>query len=94
MVFLRGDAAADGAVDITDAVFTLNHLFLGGRAPDCQDAADADDNGDLDITDAVYTLSWLFLGGAAPPAPGPAECGGDPTADELEICGYDPAGCA
>ena len=43
--FLRGDATADGNLNLTDAVFTLNHLFLGGPAPDCADAADADDNG-------------------------------------------------
>ena len=73
-------------INLTDAVFTLNHLFLGGPAPDCADAADADDNGDLEITDAVYTLNFLFLGGAEIPEPAGAECGVDPTDDEL-ICG-------
>lgn len=37
--FLRGDANASGKVDLSDAVFTLNWLFLGGLAPSCPDAA-------------------------------------------------------
>ncbi len=81
--FLRGDATADGAVNITDAVFTLNLLFLGGSAPAYADAADADDNGAINVTDAVYTLNFLFLGGTEIPEPAGAECGMDPSADDL-----------
>ena len=81
--FVRGDANASSDINLTDAVVTLNHLFLGGPAPDCLDAADADDNGDLEITDAVYTLNFLFLGGTAIPEPAGVECGVDPTADDL-----------
>ena len=82
-LFLRGDVTADGDLNITDAVSTLNHLFRGGPGPDCADAADADDNGDIQITDAVYTLNFLFRGGTAIPEPAGPECGVDPTADEL-----------
>ena len=49
--FVRGDANGDGSIDITDAIFTLGFLFLGGGAPPCEDAADADDRGTLEITD-------------------------------------------
>ena len=47
------------------------------------DAADADDNGAINLTDAVYTLNFLFLGGTEIPEPAGAECGVDPTEDEL-----------
>jgi hypothetical protein len=80
-------------VNITDALFTLNHLFLGGAAPACLAAADA--NGDLllNITDPLALLGHLFLGGPAPPAPFP-ECGPDPGAGALPCeraagCGAD-----
>ena len=68
-VFRRADANADGGIDLSDAVFTLNHLFLGGREPPCRDAANANGDPNLDISDAVYTLTYLFLGGREPPAP-------------------------
>jgi len=80
--FIRGDADLEGGVELTDAVYTLNHLFLGGPALPCADAGDVDDDGVLNITDAVYTLSFLFLGGPPPAAPYP-EAGLDPTEDGL-----------
>ena len=49
--------------------------------------ADANDSGDLSIPDPIRTLGFLFLGGAEPPAPGPRECGGEPTPDGLGPCG-------
>ena len=87
-VFRRGDSNASGDLNITDGVFVLNYLFLGGPEPPCQDAADSDDNGQLNITDGVRILNYLFLGGPAPPAPGPETCGPDPTEDELPPCVY------
>ena len=77
-VFRRGDANADGVLDITDAVATLSFLFSGGVEPACPDAADTNDDGRVDITDPVGGLSYLFQGGRAPPDPGPLDCGPDP----------------
>lgn len=84
--FRRGDATDDGAVNITDAIFVLNFLFLGGDTPACLDAADANDDGGVNITDGITILNFLFLGGDAPPRPGPTNCGPDPVADSLEGC--------
>jgi hypothetical protein len=81
--FRRGDADASGAVNITDAEYTLNYLFLGGPAPSCLDAADADDSGDLNITDPIHTLTFLFLGGSTMPPPY-SEPGDDPSPDDLD----------
>ena len=81
--FLRGDGNGDGTIDLTDAVYTLNYLFLGGAVPVCLDAADADDSEEVQLTDAIYTLGFLFSGGAPPPAPYP-DCGEDPTAEGLD----------
>jgi hypothetical protein len=88
--FLRGDSSADGKLNTTDVIYTLNFLFLGSPTPTCFDAVDADDDGQLDLTDAVYTLMYLFLGGSPPPDPGPDVCGPDPTGDGLACLSYDP----
>ena len=81
--FRRGNANADAAIDISDSVFILLHLFAGtGPAPDCDDALDTDDNGEINVTDAVFLLDGLFKGGSLPPAPYPA-CGQDPSEDSL-----------
>ncbi len=81
--FVRGDSDMNKDIDITDVIFTLTHLFLGGSAPNCQDAADANDDGSIDLTDAVTTLGFLFLGQGPLPAPSLEQCGGDPSEDEL-----------
>jgi formylglycine-generating enzyme required for sulfatase activity len=90
MAFRRGDSDTNGVLNLTDAIYTLNFLFLGGPTPACLDAVDADDNGQLNLTDAVYTLNHLFLGGSPPPDPGPVECGSDPTNDGLLCLSYAP----
>ncbi len=87
--FVRGDANADGAVDLADAVTVLFRVFLGGAEPPCLDAADADDSGSLDITDPITVLSYLFIEGRSPKSPFP-ECGLDPTADALGCASFPP----
>jgi len=66
---------------LSDAVSTLNHLFLGSPPPLCLDGADADDSGKIEITDPIRTLGMLFLGQGALPQPYPA-CGTDSAADD------------
>ncbi len=81
--FRRGDANADGTVNLADGVSTLGYLFAGDAAPPCLDAADTNDSGQINLADAIATFNYLFLGTAAPVAPGPEDCGVDPTEDEL-----------
>ena len=79
---LRGDANADGNVDVSDALVTLNYLFFGSDEPACLDAADANDSGEVDISDPIFLLGALFLGGDPVPPPFP-DCGPDPSGDAL-----------
>jgi hypothetical protein len=77
--FIRGDANADSApaetkIDLTDVIFILLHLFLGGAAPPCEDAANVDGQAPIDMSDAIFLLNHLFRGGEPPPDPYP-ECG-------------------
>jgi len=84
--FRRADMNDDGNLNIADAIFLLQTLFIGGSQPPCLDAADANDDGFIDISDVIFTINYIFAGGAPPAAPFPG-CGLDPT-------GGDPFGCA
>ena len=86
--FRRGDTNDSGDFNLTDGVFLLNFLFLGGPEPSCMDAADANDDGALNITTGVFIFNWLFLGGPSPTAPGTEACGMDPTPDDFGCAGY------
>jgi hypothetical protein len=89
-MFLRGDVDGTGSLDITDGIFLLSYLFLGGTALPCQKSADANDDGAVDITDSIYILQYLFLGGPAPKDPGFLLCGSDPTKDTLSCLTFPP----
>jgi hypothetical protein len=71
----NSDANGDWTMDMSDAVYLLSHLFLGGPepvpvacGPDPAAIANGDANGDrsVDLSDGIYLLSHLFLGGPAP----------------------------
>ncbi|MBI4602819.1 MAG: hypothetical protein HY721_12755 [Planctomycetes bacterium] len=87
--FVRGDANADATPNLSDAVFVLNFLFLGGATPSCMEAADTNGDGLRNISDGIYLLSFLFLGGPAPPAPFP-DCGD--LGPEADCTGFPPCG--
>ncbi len=85
--FRRGDANADGTVDLSDAVSILSYLFEGQATALCEDALDANDDGALDISDPVAVLGYLFMGGAPLPPPS-SDCGRDSTQDDLTCAEY------
>jgi hypothetical protein len=89
--FKRGDANANGKVDVADAVTILSHLFLG-KMRACEDALDISDNGKIDIADAVRLVGYLFGGSPRPPEPF-LECGDDPTLDALDCIEFDDQVC-
>ncbi len=90
--FRRADSNTDGAVDISDSLFTLNSLFVTDEPARCLEAMDANDDDFVDVSDPIFTLNYLFVGGSAtPPAPGPNECGAASQelalgCDEYELC--------
>ena len=87
--FTRGDANADGNLNIADAIFVLGYLFGGGPAPVCQDTGDANDDGNVNIADAISILGHLF-GGAGDLPPPFGTCGTDPTDDTLPCPSFPP----
>lgn len=79
--FIRGDANADGTVDLGDAVAILGSIFAPAVDP-CLDMLDVNDDGTVDVSDPVSLLGFLFASDPAPGAPFPG-CGLDPSADAL-----------
>ncbi len=93
--FIRGDANADGRLNVADAVCILGFLFGAPEDPcaslvaACRDAADTNDDGKLDIADPVAVLGFLFGGSGALPPPSGA-CGVDGTEDPLDCKAFEP----
>ena len=71
LVFRRGDANADGTVDMADSSFIGVYAYQQGPAPGCMNDADANHDGVVDGADAYYVANWFLNGSTAPPAPGP-----------------------
>lgn len=82
--YLRGDCNSDGSANVADAISLLANLFSGGPISGCVDSCDSNDDGSMNIADAIHLLAFLFSGGSQPAAPGPLNCGPDPTADPLD----------
>jgi hypothetical protein len=73
--YICGDASGDGVIDISDVVYLINYLFVGGPAPVPLGAGDANSDGVVDVSDVVYLINYLFAGGPHPSAPVSPESG-------------------
>ncbi|MBI4603199.1 MAG: hypothetical protein HY721_14685 [Planctomycetes bacterium] len=70
-IFARGRVSGDDRIDLSDSVFIIGYLFLGGPSPDPMVAGDTNHDGRIDIADPIYLLNYLFQGGPAPAMPFP-----------------------
>jgi hypothetical protein len=68
----RGDANADGIINVTDVVYLINYKFLipPGPAPIPMEAGDPNCDGVVNVTDVVYLINYKFL---VPPGPPPCD---------------------
>jgi hypothetical protein len=74
-----GDADGSGVVEIADAVYVINYIFVpGSPAPSPLESGDADCSGVVEIADAVYLINYVLLPGS------PAPC--DPDGDGVPDC--------
>jgi hypothetical protein len=87
--FVRGDANADGKVNIADAIWTISELFREGPLTRCRSAADANADSHHNLADASYLIAYQFTAGPAPPAPFPT-CGTDGTGEGGLGCEFSP----
>ncbi|NIP44182.1 MAG: hypothetical protein GWO41_03830, partial [candidate division Zixibacteria bacterium] len=64
---LCGDANNDGSVNVSDAVYIINFVFVGGGAPQpVQACGDANSDASVNVSDAVYVINFVFVGGGSP----------------------------
>jgi hypothetical protein len=64
-LYVYGDANGDGIVDISNMIYLISYLLIGGPSPD---SMVGDANGDcvIDASDVVYLLNYLFVHGSIP----------------------------
>lgn len=74
--FLRGDCNSDDIVNVADAIWNIQQLFLAGPISTCMEACDINDDELHDASDSVYLIYYQFLFGPPPPAPF-EDCGTD-----------------
>jgi parallel beta-helix repeat protein len=66
--YLCGDTNGDGSINISDAVYLINYVFVSGSPAPTPFLCIGDANGDgtVNISDAVWIINYVFLGGPAP----------------------------
>lgn len=65
--YLPGDIDNSGSYDVSDLVWLVDYMFLGGLPPIpylC--VGDIDASGAIDIGDLLYLVDWLFIQGDPP----------------------------
>ena len=62
-----GDVNSDDAVNVSDAVYLINYVFING-SPEPADFNLADVNNDdkVNVSDAIYLINYIYNGGADP----------------------------
>jgi Clostripain family/Putative Ig domain/Dockerin type I domain len=63
---MHGDADRSGSIDITDAVFLVNYIFLEGEQPDPIMCGDANCDDKVNLVDIIYLVNYIFRGGQPP----------------------------
>jgi Dockerin type I domain len=64
--YVCGDANSDWLVNVSDAVYIINYVFVGGNAPEPPASGDANCDGTCNVSDAVWIINYVFVGGNAP----------------------------
>jgi len=75
--YTTGDANEDSLINVSDAVYIINYVFVGGTPPDPLEAGDANCDETLNVSDAVWIINYVFLGGFNP---------GDTNGDGIPEC--------
>ncbi len=65
-LYLCGDANADLDVNVSDAVWIINYVFVSGEPPSPLEAGDANCDGDVNVSDAVWIINYVFVAGYEP----------------------------
>jgi hypothetical protein len=61
-----GNANGDESVNVSDAVYIVNYVFLGGNPPDPLKVGDVNCDDLVNVSDAVWLINYIFIGGNWP----------------------------
>ena len=75
--YICGNANGDQTVNVSDAVYIINYVFLGGDAPNPIETGDVNCDDSCNVSDAVYIINYVFTSGNSP-------C--DPDGDNIPDC--------
>jgi Dockerin type I domain len=64
--FICGDANFDATVNVSDAVWIINYVFVGGDPPIPYEAGECNCDGSVNVSDAVWIINYVFVGGNEP----------------------------
>jgi hypothetical protein len=64
--YICGDANFDQAVNVSDAVWVINYVFIGGDPPIPLASGEVNCDGSVNVSDAVWIINYVFIGGNAP----------------------------
>lgn len=64
--YMPGDANGDATVNVSDAVYIINYVFVGGLQPQPYESGDANCDTSINVSDAVYIINYVFVGGPQP----------------------------
>jgi len=64
--YICGDANGDADVNVSDAVWIINYVFVNGAPPDPLESGDANCDGDVNVSDAVWIINFVFINGFDP----------------------------
>jgi hypothetical protein len=64
--YICGDATGDESINISDAVWIINYIFIGGAEPDPYESGDTNCDGTVNVSDAVWIINYVFTGGDDP----------------------------
>jgi len=64
--YIPGDANNDKIVNVSDAVYIINFVFIGGAPPIPYESGNVNCDGSVNVSDAVYIINYVFVGGNEP----------------------------
>jgi uncharacterized protein (TIGR02145 family) len=86
---LCGDANSDVAVNVSDAIWIINYVFIGGPEPNPFLSGEVNCDGSVNVSDAIWIANYVFIGGNEPcdvDGDGILDCRGDcpPTVTDID----------
>lgn len=63
---LCGDANNDSSINVSDAVYLINYVFVGGSPPNPYEAGNPNCDESVNVSDAVWIINYVFVGGNSP----------------------------